>query len=103
MARMYPEHIEGSEDATEGEKRVFRFLKEAARPHRDFTCWYQPSLGSQGKVPDFVLYAKKLGLLVLEVKDCFYRSFLHATIYFRLRKNRAKDQPAGQAKAMSMP
>jgi hypothetical protein len=69
MARMYPEHLEGFEEATEGEKKVFAFLKEAAKPHKDFACWYQPSLGSQGKVPDFVLYGKKLGLLVLEVKD----------------------------------
>ena len=31
MGRMYPEDIEGFENATEGEKRVFRFLMEAAR------------------------------------------------------------------------
>lgn len=76
MARMYPEHLEGFEEATEGEKKVFAFLEEAAKPHKDFACWYQPSLGSQGKVPDFVLYGKKLGLLVLEVKDWWsFRTF----------------------------
>jgi hypothetical protein len=69
MATMHPEDIEGYEEATEGEKRVFRFLKEAARPHKDFTCWYQPSVGSKGKEPDFIIFGRKLGLLVLEVKD----------------------------------
>ena len=69
MARMYPEKIEGNEKATEGEKRVFRFLREAARPHRDYTCWYEPSVGAQQKEPDFILFAKTMGLLVIEVKD----------------------------------
>jgi hypothetical protein len=40
MARMQPEDI-GDYEATEGEKRVFRFLKEAARPHQDFIGWYE--------------------------------------------------------------
>ena len=69
MARMYPDDIEDYEEATDGEKRVFRFLKEAARPHKDFVCWYEPPIGSSGKEPDFILFSKKLGLLVIEVKD----------------------------------
>jgi hypothetical protein len=69
MAKMHPEHIEGYARATEGEKRVFRFLKEAARPDKDFICWYEPPIGAKGKEPDFVLLCRTLGLLVLEVKD----------------------------------
>ncbi|MBN1832226.1 MAG: NERD domain-containing protein [Deltaproteobacteria bacterium] len=69
MAVMYPADIEEYEEASEGEKRVFRFLKEAARPHKDYICWYEPPIGSEGKEPDFVLFSKSLGLLVLEVKD----------------------------------
>jgi hypothetical protein len=69
MARMCPESIEGCEGATEGEKRVFRFLKEAAKPHKDFICFYQPIIGCSGKEPDFILFGKEQGLLVLEVKD----------------------------------
>jgi len=69
MARMHPEDIEVYEKATEGEKRVFRFLKEAARPHKDFVCWYEPLIGNSWKEPDFILFGKKLGLLVIEVKD----------------------------------
>jgi hypothetical protein len=69
MARMYPDDIEDYAEATEGEKRVFRFLREAARPDEDFICWYEPPIGSAGKEPDFLLFGKRLGLLVLEVKD----------------------------------
>ena len=68
MARMYPDDIEDYAEATEGEKRVFRFLREAARPDEDFMCWYEPPIGSAGKEPDFLLFGKRLGLLVLEVK-----------------------------------
>jgi superfamily I DNA/RNA helicase len=69
MARMYPDDIEDYREATEGEKRVFRFLREAARPDADFICWYEPPIGSAGKEPDFLLFGKRLGFLVLEVKD----------------------------------
>jgi hypothetical protein len=39
MARMDPEDIEGLEGPTEGERKVFRFLREAARPDQDFIGW----------------------------------------------------------------
>lgn len=69
MARMRPEEIDGLDRATPGELKVFHFLREAARPHRDFVCWYRPLLGGAGIEPDFVLYGRHLGLWVLEVKD----------------------------------
>ena len=69
MTQMHPYDIEDLKTATEGEKRVFRFLEEAARPPKDFICWYEPQVGSSGKEPDFILFGKKLGLLILEVKD----------------------------------
>ena len=62
MARMYPEEIEGYEKATEGKKEVFRFLREAARPHKDYRCWYEPPIGEQQREPDFVLFSKRLNL-----------------------------------------
>jgi hypothetical protein len=99
---MYPEHMEGFEEATEGEKKVFRFLREAARPHKDFACWYQPSIGSKGKVPDFILYGKKLGLLVLEVKDWASHQVLSYTPHhFTVQisgKTEQKTSPLRQAK-----
>jgi hypothetical protein len=68
MAQMHPEDIEDYEEATEGDKRVFKFIKDAARPHKDFICWYGPQIGSSGKGPEFVLFGKKVGLLIMEVK-----------------------------------
>jgi hypothetical protein len=69
MAIMYPDEIEGFDEATRGEKDLFRFIKEAARPHGDFICWNRPYLGHLGDGPDFVLYGKDLGLMVIEVRD----------------------------------
>jgi hypothetical protein len=69
MARMHPEEIEGLEDATAGEKQVFRFLRHTARPDKDFIAWYEPTIGESGLEPDFILYGNSLGILVLEVKD----------------------------------
>ena len=43
MARMHPEDIENLENATLGERTVFRLLLEAARPDLDFIGWYEPN------------------------------------------------------------
>jgi hypothetical protein len=69
MSLMHPDDIEDLEVATIGEKKVFRFLREAARPDGDFIGWYEPSIGGQGREPDFVLFGRQHGLLILEVKD----------------------------------
>jgi len=50
VARMYPDDIEGHEKATDGEKTVFRFLKESARPHKDYIYWYEPLTGDSGRI-----------------------------------------------------
>lgn len=76
MAQMHPEGIEGCDRPTEGEKRVFRFLREAARPQKDYICWYEPPIGDAGLEPDFVLFGRRLGLLILEVKDWTSRQIL---------------------------
>ncbi len=102
MAKMHPEHIEGSAHATEGEKRVFRFLREAARPDKDFICWYEPPIGVKGKEPDFVLLCRTLGLLVLEVKDWSSQQIISYTPEeFKIRvkeKTWKKRSPDKQAK-----
>jgi hypothetical protein len=69
MAQMHPEDIEGLETSTPGERIVFRFLREAARPYSEFIGWYEPAIGEQGREPDFVLFGNHHGLLILEVKD----------------------------------
>jgi hypothetical protein len=69
MAHMHPKEIEALEHATSGERAVFRFLQEMAQPDTDFIGWYEPTIGEQGREPDFVLFGNHQGLLVLEVKD----------------------------------
>lgn len=102
MARMHPDDIADYEEATEGEKRVFRFIKEAARAHKNYICWYEPPIGSSGKEPDFILYARKLGLLVIEVKDWTSRGIISYTPqHFTIRtfgKTEKKTNPNKQAK-----
>ena len=46
MARMHPEDIENLESATPGERKVFRFLREVARPDPDIIDGYEPMIGS---------------------------------------------------------
>ena len=69
MSQMHPEEIEDLEKVTTGERGVFQFLRETARPDSDFIGWYEPTIGEQGQEPDFVLFGNHQGLLVLEVKD----------------------------------
>ena len=63
MAQMHPDDIEGYEKTTKGEKRVFRFIREAARPHKDFICWYEPQLEEREKSPILFCSGKSLGSL----------------------------------------
>ena len=102
MARMHPDDIEGYENATEGEKRVFRFIKEAARPHKDFICWYEPPIGSSGKEPDFILFGKNIGLLVIEVKDWTSHQIIsynpHQFTVLVSGKNQKRTNPDRQAR-----
>lgn len=102
MAVMYPDDIEDYEDATEGEKKVFRFLKKAGRPHKDYICWYEPPIGRQGKEPDFILFNKNLGLLVLEVKDWTSKQIISYNPHTFTIRTRGKDEkrtnPDKQAK-----
>jgi len=102
MAKMNPDDIEGYEKATGGEKRVFRFILEAARPHKDFICWYEPPIGSSGREPDFIIFGKKLGLLVLEVKDWTSRQIIsfnpHQFTILVSGKTEKKTNPDRQAK-----
>jgi hypothetical protein len=55
------------ENAFEGERLVYSLLKETARPDRDFICWYIPEI--QKKEADFIVFCRRHGLVVIEVKD----------------------------------
>jgi len=102
MAKMHPDDIEGYENATDGERKVFRFIREAAKPHKDFICWYEPPVGSAGKEPDFILFGKKIGLLVIEVKDWTAHQIVSYNPHqFTLRvsgKDKKKTNPDRQAR-----
>lgn len=62
---MIPENVEDFH--TEGERRFYRFIETVALPHDQYICWYTPDI--KGNRPDFLLFSKKLGLIVFEVKD----------------------------------
>jgi len=52
---------------TDGEWRFFKFLESHAKPDNKYVSWYSPDV--EEKKPDFVLFSRELGLLILEVKD----------------------------------
>ena len=75
MARMFPESLEAAEKEgegpTPGEVEIFRFLRDALKPDSEFEAYYEAPVGRGGarKWPDFVLFGRYLGLVVIEVKD----------------------------------
>jgi hypothetical protein len=51
MARRHPEDIENLEGPTEGERKVFRFLREAARPDSNFIGRPTPIFTTEAQRP----------------------------------------------------
>ncbi|MEW6186005.1 MAG: hypothetical protein AB1585_09735 [Thermodesulfobacteriota bacterium] len=47
MARMHPDEIEELEKPTEGERKVFSFLREVARPNSESSAGIRRLLGSR--------------------------------------------------------
>ena len=64
---MVPESISASQDATPGEKLVFKVLRDALLPDEEFIVWFEPA--AVKRRPDFLVWSQELGLLVIEVKD----------------------------------
>jgi hypothetical protein len=64
---MYPQTLSCCEGALDGERQVYLFLKEVAKPRQKVICWFKPEI--LGSEPDFVLYCQNHGLIVIEVKD----------------------------------
>jgi hypothetical protein len=62
MAEMIPETLSSSDSATNGEKRVFRLLRDALLPDEDFLVWFEPK--AIKRRPDFLVWSHELGLLV---------------------------------------
>ncbi len=69
MAVMHPDNIEDYKNVSEGRKKVYGFIKNAALPHGNFICCCGPSIGNTGEGPDFILIGRKLGIVIIEVKE----------------------------------
>jgi hypothetical protein len=69
MATMFPKQIDLHPEAQTAHKRVFEFIRSSAKPDKDFLCWHRPPLDESQDGPDFVLFGRTLGLLVIEVCD----------------------------------
>lgn len=67
MAEMFPSDLSTVNSATDGEKRVYQFLRDMLTPHDQYIVCYEPA--GLDCDPDFVVWSAKLGLLVIEVKD----------------------------------
>lgn len=98
MATMFPAEVESF--TTHGEKKVYEFLRRAARPDGAFLVWYSPDI--EDREPDFILYSPDSGLIVLEVKDWTPAQVLEAdpkSALLRIggREERRK-QPLAQAR-----
>lgn len=74
MATMFPSVVDTF--TTPGESLTWHFLKRAARPDREFLCWYEPDI--EEREPDFILYSPDCGLIVMEVKDWSINQILEA-------------------------
>lgn len=72
LAEIFPENIDDFINVTDGERRVFELLKSDVLPVSDFIAWYEPRLlakRNQSLKPDFIVWGKTLGLVILEIKD----------------------------------
>ncbi len=67
MAEMIPESVASMKEATPGEKRVFRVLRDALLPDEDYIVWFEPK--NAKKLPDFLVWSQEWGLFIIEVKD----------------------------------
>ncbi len=65
MSTMIPNNVDRF--ATDGERQFYGFLKKVAKPDAQFITWYTPDI--QGREPDFLLFNKRVGIIVFEVKD----------------------------------
>ncbi len=100
MAEMIPESIAAMKEATSGEKRVFKVLRDALIPDEDYIVWFEPK--AVKKRPDFLIWAQDWGLLVIEVKDWSLDHIVSTnhTKWTILRNNieEVRDSPVEQAR-----
>ena len=56
-----------TELSTKGEVKLFTHFSEIFDPNENVSCYYEPEIN--GYRPDFILFGKKFGIVILEVKD----------------------------------
>jgi hypothetical protein len=93
MAIMHPEEIDSLESVTTGESAVFRFLREAAKPDKDYWSFFEPNIGIEGRFPDFILFNPKRGLLIIEVKDWALQQITRADHHQFFIQMKGQDEP----------
>jgi len=97
MAFMLPRDV--TKFKTEGEQQVYHFFRSVAQPDAQYLCWYTPDV--QDREPDFVLFCKKTGIVILEVKDWSLEQIREANkdhFILAIRGNNEKRQnPISQA------
>ena len=76
MATMHPSELgatstgpDADTGPTPGEREIFEFLKSAAKPDSAWLVWFEPRLGKERLEPDFLLFHKEVGFVIVEVKD----------------------------------
>lgn len=94
MAVTIPKSISALSDATHGEKRVFKILKELLP--EEYIVWYE--LRVNKKYPDFIIVGPDIGLLVLEVKDWKLSSITGADTNTFALKDKNHTNPLKQAR-----
>lgn len=95
---MFPAEVESF--TTDGEGKVYQFLRRWALPDDAFLAWYSPDI--EDREPDFILFSPDCGLIVFEVKDWSIKQLVTAdpkTAVLRIRgKQERRKQPLAQAK-----
>jgi hypothetical protein len=106
VAEMIPESISSTQDATPGEKRVFRLLRDALQPDDDFLVWFEPKpvdVNGQKRRTDFLIWSQEFGLLVMEVKDWVTAQIIEMSPLtwkiLRDGKLETRDSPVEQARS----
>lgn len=86
MARMFPDTLGPDQFETAGEALFYAFLRDHAKPDDDFMAWYAPGLNDRR--PDFIVYYRRVGLIIFEVKDWQLDQILEANPHqFVLEQN----------------
>ncbi len=88
MKTMFPEQIVKPGERKELLKEVLRFLKKAARPEGEVICWHSPAIKCPGHEPDFVVFGRTIGILVLVVRDwTIERIESYTPLHFTIRES----------------